>query len=291
MSEDAALGRSRTAPNGRPLRTVIQPKRRWSWNDVQEIWRYRSLFYFLVVRDIKVRYKQTALGAAWAILPTLATMVVLTFVFGHMLKLEDKIPSNVPYPVFVFVGLLPWNLFATSLTIAGNSLIGSSNLISKIYFPRIIIPLASMGGSLLDFTVGLVVLAVLMACYGIAPTFGIVLLPVMLVLLVMAAMTVGIGIAATTIRYRDVKQVTPFVVRIGFYLTPVIYPITIVPAEYRWVTFLNPLVGLIDGFKYCLLGESFDWRSLGVAGAMVVVGFVVSLWYFRRTEASIADLI
>jgi lipopolysaccharide transport system permease protein len=218
-------------------------------------------------------------------------VIVLSVVFGRMLGLDSKIPSDVPYPVFVFAGLLPWNLFTTSMTIAGNSLIGASNLLTKIYFPRIIIPLASMGGSLLDFTIGLVVIAALMLWYGVTPGLGIVLLPILLILLAMAAMAIGIGVAAIAVRYRDIKQILPFVVKIGFYLTPVIFPVTIFSDEYRWVSYLNPLTGLISAFRYCLLDIPFAWESLAVSVAIIFGTFMASLLFFRRTEASIADLI
>lgn len=270
--------------------TVIRARRGWAPLDLRELWDYRELLYFLVWRDVKVAYKQTAFGAAWAVFKPVASMLVFSLLFGRVLGLDQKI-GTLPYPVFVFAGQLPWNLFSQSMAGAGHSVVESGHIITKIYFPRLLIPIAAIGSYLIDFAIAFLVLLGLMAYYGVAPGANWWLLPVLLLLTVLASLAVGICLSALMVAYRDVRHAIPFLAQMWFFLTPVVFPVAILPPEWRWLLALNPLVGIIDGFRHSLLGQPLDWRLLAVGAAVAVAGLLVSIFYFRRVEAAFANIV
>jgi len=268
--------------------TVIEPKKGWINFNWKEFSQYGDLFYFLIWRDIKVRYKQTILGVLWAIIPPIMQMVVFSIFFGKLVG----IPSDgIPYPVFVYSGLLPWLLFATAVNQSSNSVVGSANLITKVYFPRLIIPMASVGSPIVDFFVASTVLLGLMLYYGITPGPGLFVVPLLIMGSVIAALGVGFLISALNVAYRDFRYVVPFMIQLWFFLTPVIYPVSIVPERWRWVLYLNPMTGLIDGFRAALLNRPIEWTTLGVSALIGWVLLIGGAIYFRVTERSFADVI
>jgi lipopolysaccharide transport system permease protein len=256
----------------------------------QDLWRYRELFYFLAWRDILVRYKQTAIGIAWALLRPLLTMIVFTVVFGAIAKL----PSNgVPYPILVFAGLLPWQFFSNALSECSNSLIGNSNLLSKVYFPRLIIPTSSVIVSFVDFLISGMILLGLMAWYNFVPTWRIVALPVFTLMAFLASMGAGLWLAALNVQYRDFRFVVPFLVQFGLYLSPVGFSSSVIPEQWRLLYSLNPMVGVIDGFRWCITGQSsvlLGWTTV-LSMAVVLALFGSGIWYFRKMERTFADVI
>lgn len=257
------------------------------WRD---LWRYRELFYFLAWRDVLVRYKQTVIGVAWAILRPFLMMIAFTLVFSKLAKLPS---GAAPYPILVFAALLPWQLFANSLSDAGNSVVGNANLVSKVYFPRLIIPATAIAVSLVDFLISAVLLIGLMAWYAYVPGWQILLLPVFVSVAILAAFGVGLWVAALNVKYRDFRFVVPFIVQIGLYISPVGFSSAIVPERWRMIYSLNPMVGVIDGFRWAILGDaaSPDWRGLALSITIASVLFVIGLYYFRRTERAFADVI
>jgi lipopolysaccharide transport system permease protein len=256
---------------------------------LNELWHYRDLLYFLVWRDIKVRYKQTALGASWAILqPVLATIVFSIF-FGRLAKMPS---DGVPYPVFAYVGLLPWQLFAYSLTESSNSLVSNQNLIRKVYFPRLIIPLSAVLAGLVDFAIAFFVLVVMLLAYGIRPGPSLVVLPLFLALAVGSALAAGLWLSALNVQYRDVRYTIPFLTQIWMFVTPVVYPSSLVPERWRAFYGLNPMAGVVEGFRWAFLGKSEHSGSLiWVSASMVVLLLVGGLAYFRRMESTFADVV
>jgi lipopolysaccharide transport system permease protein len=266
----------------------IEPSRGWVALRLKELWEYRELLYFLVWRDIKVRYKQTALGAAWAILQPVLTMLVFTVFFGRL----AKVPSDgIPYPVFVYAALLPWQLFAFALTESANSLVGNQNLIKKVYFPRLVVPLAAVLAGLMDFGIAFLVLLALMLYYGIVPGFAIAVLPLFLLLAVATALSVGLWLSALNVQFRDVRYTIPFLTQFWMFATPVAYPSSLVPERWRAWYGLNPMAGVVEGFRWALLGKSGSpGPLLCVSGLMVVLLLIGGLAYFRRMEATFADV-
>ncbi len=268
---------------------VIEPKKGWVPVDLKEIWNYSEVLYFLAKKDIKVRYKQTVLGGLWAIIQPVCTMVVFTLFFGRL----AKIPSDgIPYPIFVYAGLLPWTYFANTLAASGNSLVGSSHLITKIYFPRLIIPAASSLAGLLDFFIAMLVLGVLMIYYHFVPSIGILLFPVLVGLTFLCAMGVGLWLSALNVQYRDIRYVIPFLIQIWMFVSPVIYPVSMVKGKYQWLLALNPMGGVIKAYRASLLGHiPIDWLLLGLSTATIFVILVSGLYYFRRMEKHFADVV
>ena len=268
---------------------VIQSSTGWVSLNLRELWRYRELLYFLVWRDVKVRYKQTVLGAAWAILQPFFTMVVFSIFFGRL----AKIPSDgLPYPIFAYCALLPWQLFAHALTESGNSLVGNQNLITKVYFPRLVIPLAAVLSGVVDFAVAFVVLLGMMVYYGTVPTSAAVTLPVFLFLVLATALGVGLWLSALNVQYRDVRYTIPFLTQTWLFVTPVAYPAKLVPEAWRAVYGLNPMAGVVEGFRWALLGTASPPGPLLAVSVAAVLTLVVSgLYYFRRMEKTFADVV
>jgi len=257
---------------------------------LHDLWRYRELFLFLAWRDLLVRYKQTVVGVAWSLVRPFLTMLVLTLVFGKFVNMPS---GGVPYSLLVFCGILPWQFFATALSESGNSLVTNTGLISKVYFPRLLIPAGSLVTALVDFLISLAFLVLLMIWYRWTPPATIALLPLFLLLATAASFGVGVWVAALMVKYRDFRFIVPFVVQFGLYISPVGFLSSVVPERYRLLYSLNPIVGVIDGFRWCILGgeHALNWPGLTVS---VVGGFfllVTGIWYFRRTERTFADVI
>lgn len=273
---------------GRGHVTVIKPSGGWRMLDVRELWAYRDLLLQFVMRDIKVRYKQTVLGIAWAVIQPVMTMVVFSLIFGRLARMPT---DGIPYPAFVYSALLPWLLFANSVTTSANSLVGSAHLITKIYFPRLIIPLSSAGVGLLDFAFAAIVLLAMMLFYSIAPTPQLFAVPVLLLAVLFTALGVGTWLSALTAAYRDFRYVVPFMMQIWMFATPVVYPAKLVPDQWQWVLWLNPMAGLIEAFRAAFLGTPFDWRGIGLSLAISVLVFAVGVAYFEKLERRVADIL
>ena len=279
---------SRTAEASVPM-LVIRPSAGWSPLNLRELWEARELLAFLIWRDIKVRYKQTALGAAWAVLQPLLTMAVFSLFFGRL----GKIPSDdIPYPVFVYCGLLPWQLFAYALNESGNSLVANQNLITKVYFPRLLVPLAAVLAGLVDFSIAFVLLIGMMLAFGIVPTAAIVYLPLFLALALVSALAVGVWFSALNVKYRDVRYTIPFLSHFWLFATPIAYPASLVPERWRVLLGLNPMAGVVEGFRWVLLGkEQGPGPLVWVSAALAVLLCAAGLFYFRRMERTFADTI
>jgi lipopolysaccharide transport system permease protein len=266
----------------------IRPSRGWVALRLHDLWEYRELLYFLTWRDVKVRYKQTVLGAAWAIIQPVGTMIVFSVFFGSLVK----VPSDgVPYPIFSYAALLPWQYFQGALTQASNSLVGSSNLVSKVYFPRLVVPLASVLAGVVDFVIAFGILIVLMVYYGIVPTAAVVLLPAFFLLAMVTALGVGLWLSALNVSYRDVRYIVPFLVQFWMFATPVAYSSKLLDEPWRTVYGLNPMVGVVEGFRWALLGTAPPGPMLLVSAVVSVVLLVSGAAYFRRVERTFADLI
>ena len=258
------------------------------WKD---LWRYRELFYFLAWRDILVRYKQTAIGIAWALIRPFLTMVVFTVIFGQLADFQSK--QSAPYPILVFAGMLPWQFFANALSECSNSLVGNSNLISKVYFPRLIVPTSAVIVSFVDFMISGIILLGLMAWYNFIPDWRILTLPAFILIAFAASMGVGLWLAALTVQYRDFRFIVPFIVQFGLYISPVGFSSSVVPEKWRLIYSINPMVGVIDGFRWAILGGE---SALYMPGFLLSLGLVILLlysgiWYFRRMERTFADVI
>jgi lipopolysaccharide transport system permease protein len=274
------------APETEPPVLVIEPSSRITL-DLRDLWDYRGLLYFLFWRDVKVRYKQTVLGAAWAILQPVATMAIFTIFLGRLAKISS---DGIPYSLFVFSGLLPWQLFSFALTESSSSLVNNKQLITKVFFPRVIIPVSAVLVGFVDFLVASGVLAVLMAYHHVVPTVGIVLLPLLMVFAVFAALSVGLILSALNVQYRDVRYTIPFLVQIWMFATPIVYPSSLIPARWRLLYGLNPMAGVVEGFRWALFGTSTGAGPLiAVSVATVVALFFVGLAYFKRMERYFAD--
>jgi lipopolysaccharide transport system permease protein len=252
-----------------------------------DLWRFRELFYILSWRDIKVRYKQTVIGAAWSLLRPLLTTIIFTLVFSRIAKLEN--PGAAPYALMVFAGMLPWQFFSNALGEASNSLVGNANLITKVYFPRMIIPAAAVITSLVDFAISFLLLIILCAYYGFLPPVQVLALPVFILLAFCLAFGVGLYFTSVNVRFRDFRYVVPFVVQFGLYITPVGFSFGLIEQKYRLWYALNPMVGVINGFRWCLLGDPMHWPSFFVSGTITLVCLAIGVRYFRKVEKSFAD--
>lgn len=274
-------------PDGGHDELVLRPRTGWTPVDWAELYQARELLFFLVWRDVKVRYKQTALGVVWAVLQPLMTLAIFTVIFGRFAGIKSDGP---PYPVFVFAGLLPWTFFSGGITQASQSLVSQQQMLTKVYFPRLLIPTASVGALLIDFAITFALYALLLAWYQTVPSWQIVFLPALVVLTVMATLGLGYILAGLTVFYRDFRFVVPFFVQVMMYLSPVIYPASIVPGKYRWVLALNPMAGLIGGYRSSILGSPWDFPGLAISTAVTGLLFAAGLSYFRTVERRFADL-
>lgn len=269
--------------------TYLRPSTGWLPLDFKEIWRYRELVFFLTWRDIKVRYKQATLGIAWAILQPLLTMVIFTVIFGNLLGTPSQ---DIPYPLFSLSALLPWQLFASALQRSSVSLVGNANLITKIYFPRLAIPLSSVFAALTDFLVSFIVLLGVMVYYRYWPTWNMLWLPLLMLLALLTALSVGLWLSALNVQYRDIQHMVPFIIQVWMYASPIVYPIGIIPDGItRWLYSLNPMVGVIQGFRWALIGGSPPDITLAISAGMVLILLVSGLYYFRRMEKTFADIV
>ncbi|MGE0882721.1 MAG: ABC transporter permease [Blastocatellales bacterium] len=267
----------------------IRPSKGGSILYFSDLWAYRELFYFLTWRDVKVRYKQTVLGIAWAIIQPLFTMIVFSLFFGKLAGLQSE---GVPYPLFALAGLLPWTYFSNAVTNSSNSLVGNSNLVSKVYFPRLIIPSAAAAAGIMDFVIAFVLLAGMMWYYGTSVTWNICLLPFLLLVMTCLALSVGWWLSALNVKYRDIRYALPFLIQLWMFVSPVIYPTRILPEGYRWLLLINPLTGLIENFRIAVLGgQRIEWKSLAGSAVITLLLMMYSANVFRRMERNFADLI
>jgi homopolymeric O-antigen transport system permease protein len=257
-------------------------------HELLELWQHRDLFQFLIWRDVSIRYKQTFLGVSWAVLQPLLTMAIFTLLFGRL----ARVPSDgQPYAIFVYAGLLPWNFFANAVTASSNSLVGNAALITKVYFPRLVIPGAAVGAGLVDFAIAGVILLFMGFYYHIGAGIRLLMLVPLVLLVTVMAVATGLWTSALNVKYRDVRYALPFVIQIWMYLTPVIYPITFLPQRWRWAVTLNPLSGTIEGFRSAIFNRPFNWIGLATATGLTTACFIYAVFQFRRTERSFADII
>ena len=268
---------------------TIEPPKSWVSLRLGDLWQYRELFYFLTWRDVKVRYKQTVLGAAWAILQPLLTMLIFTLLFGRFAGIRS---DGIPYPIFAYGGLLIWTFFANSVTNSGNSLVGSANLITKIYFPRMIIPAAAIGAGLVDLLLAFGVQIALMVYYHVRITWAIGMIPLLVLLATMLALGVGMWLSALNVKYRDIRYAIPFLIQLWMFASPIIYPLSMLPAKWQRVLMLNPLTGIIQNFRVALFGnQSFEWKSLATSAVITILILIYSTFSFRRMERHFADIV
>jgi lipopolysaccharide transport system permease protein len=253
-----------------------------------ELWQYRELLYFLTLRDIKVRYKQTMMGVAWVIIQPLLTVLIFTLVFNRFVRFDT---GPLPYPLFALSGLLLWLFFANAVTNSTNSLLSNSNLITKVYFPRLFIPAASVGAGLVDLAVAFLLLIVLCIYYGVALTLNLLLVPLLILLMALLALGVGLLSAAMTVKYRDLRHALPFIIQLWMFASPVIYPASLVPPKWKWLLLINPVAGIIEGFRAALTGRPFDWLHLSVSAATTFALLFFSVYVFRRFEDTFADVV
>jgi lipopolysaccharide transport system permease protein len=283
-------GNHQVPPDGLPEEplVVIEPNKGWSALDLHDLWSFRELLYFLTWRDVKVRYKQTELGVAWAIIQPLFTMLIFTLFFGRL----AGVPSdNIPYPIFAFAGLTAWTFFANAITQSGNSLVGSAHLITKVYFPRMIIPGAAVAAGLVDFAISFVMLALMMIYYRIGITLNILMLPALVLLTTLLALGMGMWMSALNVKYRDIRFALPFMVQLWMYLSPIIYPTSFLPAKLRSLLTLNPMTGIIEGYRSALFGLPFNWIALAASAVITLILLIYASYSFRRMEKSFADIV
>ncbi len=289
-SEDVPPAEQPTEPRTLPDEplVVIEPTNSWVALNLRDVWAHRELLYFLTWRDVKVRYKQTLLGATWAVVQPLLTMVIFTFIFNRVAQISSE---GIPYPIFAYAGLLPWTFFSNAVSSSGNSLVGSSHLITKVYFPRMIIPGAAVTAGLVDFGIAFLMLVILMAYYHIGVSWQIVVLPVLIVHTTLLAFAVGMWLSALNVKYRDVRFALPFLVQIWMYISPIAYPASVVPQRWRLVYSLNPITGIVGGYRSALFGQALDWAALSLSVVTTMLLLVYSLYFFRKTEKSFADIV
>ncbi|MGH9904927.1 MAG: ABC transporter permease [Pyrinomonadaceae bacterium] len=255
---------------------------------LREIWRYRELLYFLTWRDIKIRYKQTLIGATWAVMQPLFTMLIFTLFFGKLARMPS---DDIPYPLFAYSGILPWTFFANAVNSSSNSLVGNTNLITKIYFPRVIIPASAVAAGLLDFAIAFILLIPMLIYYQVSVTWSVLMVPVFVLLATLLALGVGMWASALNVRYRDVRYALPFLIQLWLFASPVIYPASILPQQWKWLLSLNPLTGIIEGFRAALFGKPFDAVAIMVSVALALFFLLYSAYVFRRVEDTFADIV
>jgi lipopolysaccharide transport system permease protein len=267
---------------------VIEPSRTWVAVGLRGVWAYRELLYFLIWRDLKVRYKQTVLGLMWVVVQPLLTTVVFTVFLGAL----ARVPSDqVPYPLFAYAGLLPWTFFANSVTNSGNSLVGNAHLLTKVYFPRLIIPAAAVGGRLVDFSVSFIVLAGMMLFYGVSVGWAVLMVAPLVILLTLLSLGFGLWASAMNVKYRDVGIALPVLIQLWMFVSPVVYPSSLVPERWQWLYALNPVAGIIEGFRSALFGREFDWAALASSAGVTLALLIYSAYAFKSMERDFADLV
>ncbi|MCP4255716.1 MAG: ABC transporter permease [Candidatus Scalindua sp.] len=280
--------KSKIILNAIPSKTIIEPKSGWVPIDFAELWRYKELLYFLTKRDIKVRYKQTILGGLWAIIQPLFTMIVFVVFFGRMAKIQS---DGIPYPLFAYAGLLPWTYFTGALSASSNSLVENANLITKVYFPRIIAPASAALAGLLDFSIATLILGVMMVYYQYVPGLEILLLPFLIGMVFVCAVGVGLWLSALNVQYRDIRYVVPLLIQLWMFVSPVIYPVSMVPKKYHLLMSINPMVGIIEALRSSFLGhQPINWMLLGISAMIISIIFLSGMYYFRRMERVFADM-
>lgn len=272
----------------KPPVIVIRPMKGWVPIDLRELWEYRELLYSFISRDIKVRYKQTALGAAWAVIQPLFMMIVFTLAFGKLAKIPSE---GLPYPLFSYAALLPWTLFAEGITRSTNSMISNSNIMTKVYFPRLIMPISGILSPLVDFTIAFVILLGMMLYYGFTPTINVLFLPAFILLGLATSLGVGLWLSALNVQYRDFQYTVPFLIQMWLFASPVVYPSSLLPEPYRTLFGLNPMAGVIEGFRWALLGTAPPSYLIAVSALMVVALLVSGAFYFKRMEKTFADVV
>ncbi|HXD91113.1 MAG TPA: ABC transporter permease [Candidatus Binataceae bacterium] len=281
-AESAIIGGAR-----KPLLSIVSG-RRWMGFELGDLWAHRDLFFFLAWRDVKVRYKQTVLGVAWAVLQPLLTMIVFTLLFGHL----AHVPSDgEPYAIFSYAGLLPWNFFNAAVGSSSNSLIGNANLITKVYFPRLVIPGAAVAAALVDFAIASTILFLMMPWYGVAFRPSLLMFPVLTLLTTVVALGSGMWMSALNVKYRDVRYALPFALQVWMFVTPIIYPLSFVPLRWRWMLRLNPLSGAIEGFRAAIFGRPMPWADIALSAVVAVAFLIYAAYAFRRMELEFADII
>jgi lipopolysaccharide transport system permease protein len=270
--------------------TVYEPPHGWLDLRLKQLWFYRELLYFFIWRDLKVRYKQTMLGAAWAILQPVMTMIIFSIIFGKLVNIKP--PSDIPYPVYTYIALLPWQLFSGAIASASASLVNNQSMITKVYFPRILLPLASVLSGLVDFAIAFVVLIVLMFYYHLTPTWAVLYLPLFILLALVTALSVSLWLSAFNVKYRDFKYIVPFLLQFWMYATPVAYPSELIPEKWRFIFGLNPMTGVVEGFRWAMLGQQSGVTyllliAIGIVGVILIGGLI----YFQRMEQTFADIV
>jgi lipopolysaccharide transport system permease protein len=257
--------------------------------NLRELYAYHELLYFLTWRDVKIRYKQTLVGVLWAVLQPLCMMAIFALFFGRLVGVQS---DGIPYPLFAFAGLLPWTFFSSAITSGGNSVVNSANLVTKVYFPRLIVPAAAVGASLVDFGISFIALVVLMVYYRVSITPNLLMLPVLFLLLIALALGFSILMAALNVRYRDIRFALPFLIQLWFFASPIIYPSSLLPRRWQWLFALNPMTGIIEGFRYSLFGaKQFNWPAIGFSTVFAIVLLLCATATFKRMEQSFADVI
>jgi homopolymeric O-antigen transport system permease protein len=256
--------------------------------DLKSLWEYRELLYFLTWRDVKVRYKQTVLGAAWAVIQPLFTTIVFSIFFGKLAGVQS---DGIPYPVFAYAALMPWTFFSNAVNSSGNSLVVSAHLITKVYFPRMIIPASAVAAGLIDLTVAFGILIVLMTCYGVGMTWSLLMAPALVAMTALLAVAVGMWMSALNVKYRDIRYALPFAIHLTMFVTPIIYPVSLVPSRWRWLLAFNPLAGIIEGYRSAFFGRPFDWPMLAISAAITFTLLFYATYYFKRVERAFADII
>ena len=269
-------------------RVVIESEESGVQLSLGDLWAYRELLYFLTLRDIKVRYKQTLMGAVWVVIQPLMTMLIFTLIFNKFARLDTK---DIPYPLFAYSGLLLWTFFSNAVTTGTYSLVNNSHLVTKVYFPRVFMPTAAVGAGLVDLAIASLLLISLAIYYGVRPSWGALMLPLMVFLAAMLALGTGMLVSALTVKYRDLRHALPFVMQFWMFASPVIYPSSIVPEQWRWILLINPMTGILEGFRAALTGQPFDWTMIAISAAVATTLLAVAFYVFRALEDTFADVI